>query len=66
MREVFKHELAHQYVDEAMRIHDDPAHGAAFTEVCHARGIDGSAAGFQQPARTARPRRARRGSLAAS
>src|SRR3954467_1694697 len=46
VREVFKHELAHQYVDEAMGIHDETAHGPAFTEVCRARGIDASAAGL--------------------
>ena len=34
VREVFKHELAHQYVDEAMGIHDETAHGPAFAEVC--------------------------------
>jgi len=46
VREVFKHELAHQYVDEAMGIHDETAHGPAFAEVCRARGIDASAAGL--------------------
>src|SRR5205085_12299533 len=48
VREVFKHELAHQYVDEAMGIHDETAHGPAFTEVCRARGIDASAAGLPE------------------
>ena len=46
VREVFKHELAHQYVDEVMGIHDETAHGPAFTEVCRARGIDASPAGL--------------------
>jgi hypothetical protein len=46
VREVLKHELAHQYVDEVMGIHDETAHGPAFTEVCRARGIDASAAGL--------------------
>jgi hypothetical protein len=46
VREVLKHELAHQYVDEVLGIHDETAHGPAFTEVCRARGIDASAAGL--------------------
>jgi hypothetical protein len=46
VREVLKHELAHQYVDEVLRIHDETAHGPAFAEVCRARGIDASAAGL--------------------
>jgi hypothetical protein len=46
VREVLKHEIAHQYVDEALGIHDETAHGPAFTEVCRARGIDASAAGL--------------------
>src|SRR5204863_9127732 len=46
VREVLKHELEHQYVDEVMGIHDETAHGPAFTEVCRARGIDASAAGL--------------------
>ena len=45
VREVLKHEMAHQYVDEVLRIHDESAHGPAFRRVCEAHGFDGSAAG---------------------
>jgi hypothetical protein len=46
VREVLKHELAHQYVDEVLGIHDETAHGPAFAEVCRARGIDATATGL--------------------
>jgi hypothetical protein len=46
VREVLKHELAHQYVDEVLRIHDETAHGPAFARVCREHGIDASAAGL--------------------
>jgi len=45
VREVLKHEMAHQYVDEVLRIHDESAHGPAFRRVCEAHGFDASAAG---------------------
>jgi len=45
VREVLKHEIAHQYVDEVLRIHDESAHGPAFRRVCEAHGIDASATG---------------------
>jgi predicted SprT family Zn-dependent metalloprotease len=44
--EVLKHEMAHQYVDEVMRLTDEGPHGAAFRSVCEARGIDASATGI--------------------
>jgi hypothetical protein len=46
VREVLKHELAHQYVDEVLRIHDETAHGPAFARVCREHGIDARAAGL--------------------
>jgi hypothetical protein len=46
--EVLLHEMAHQFVDEHLRVHDETAHGAAFQGVCKARGIDGRAAGLIQ------------------
>jgi hypothetical protein len=46
VREVLKHELAHQYVDEVLGIQDEAAHGPAFLEVCRVRGIDATAAGL--------------------
>lgn len=42
---VLEHELAHQYVDEVLKIHDEAAHGPSFQSVCAERGIDGRAAG---------------------
>jgi hypothetical protein len=45
LEEVLKHEMAHQYVDEVLRIRDEPAHGPAFRRVCAERGIDARAAG---------------------
>ncbi len=49
VREVLKHELAHQYVDEVLGICDETAHGPAFAAVCLARGIDATAAGLPNP-----------------
>jgi hypothetical protein len=46
VREVLKHEIAHQYVDEVLRIHDETAHGPAFARICREHGIDASAAGL--------------------
>lgn len=43
--EVLKHEMAHQFVHEALGRGDAPAHGALFQQVCQERGIDGRAAG---------------------
>lgn len=41
--EVLKHEMAHQFVHEVLVGVDEPAHGAAFQEVCRERGIDARA-----------------------
>jgi hypothetical protein len=46
VREVLKHEIAHQYVDEVLRIHDETAHGPAFARVCREHAIDATAAGL--------------------
>jgi hypothetical protein len=43
--EVLKHEMAHQYVDEVLGVHDEPSHGPAFRRVCDERGFDGGASG---------------------
>jgi Protein of unknown function (DUF2786)/SprT-like family len=45
LEEVLKHEMAHQFVDEVLSIHDETAHGPAFRQVCEERGIDARAAG---------------------
>lgn len=44
VEEVLKHEMAHQFVHEVLRI-DEPPHGPAFRAVCAERGIDSRAAG---------------------
>ncbi len=44
--EVLKHEMAHQWVDEVLGIHDQTAHGPAFREVCGRLGIDARASGI--------------------
>jgi hypothetical protein len=46
---VLEHEMAHQYVDEVLRIRDETAHGPAFQRVCAERGIDARAAGAPTP-----------------
>lgn len=43
--EVLKHEMAHQYVYEVLRVHHETAHGETFQRVCMLRGIDGAAHG---------------------
>jgi len=43
--EVLKHEMAHQYVHEALKGDEAPAHGGLFRKVCEDRGIDARAAG---------------------
>jgi hypothetical protein len=50
VREVLKHEMAHQYVDEVLNIHEQTAHGPAFARVCQAHGFDASAAGLPEEA----------------
>lgn len=42
---VLEHEMAHQYVDEVLGVHDETAHGETFRQVCADRGIDARAAG---------------------
>lgn len=52
VREVLKHEMAHQFVDEVLGIRDQTAHGPAFEALCRQHGIDASAAG-EPPGATA-------------
>jgi len=42
---VLEHEMAHQFVDEVLRIRGETAHGETFRRVCAERGIDARAAG---------------------
>lgn len=47
---VLQHEMAHQFVDEILRVHDETAHGETFRSVCERLGVDGRAAGVVTPA----------------
>ncbi len=47
---VLEHEMAHQFVDEVLRIRGETAHGDTFRRVCADRGIDARAAGAPAPA----------------
>jgi hypothetical protein len=42
---VLEHEMAHQFVDEVLRVRTETAHGETFRRVCADRGIDARAAG---------------------
>jgi hypothetical protein len=48
VREICKHEMAHQFVDEVLGIHDQTAHGPAFEALCREHGIDASATGLPE------------------
>jgi hypothetical protein len=41
--EVLRHEMAHQYVTEVLRVIDEAPHGPTFRKVCEDRGLDGRA-----------------------
>jgi hypothetical protein len=43
--EVMKHEMAHQFVHEALGVRDETPHGPAFRKLCEELGIDASATG---------------------
>ena len=47
---VLEHEMAHQFVDEVLGVHDETAHGDTFRRVCEERGIDARAGGSPVPA----------------
>ena len=49
VKEILKHEMAHQYVDEVLGAADEVAHGPAFQHTCQRLGIDGRAAGSPKP-----------------
>ena len=48
--EVLKHEMAHQYVFEVLRVTDETSHGAAFQQVCARFGVDARASGLNTAA----------------
>ncbi len=52
---VLEHEMAHQYVDEVLRVRGETAHGETFRRVCAERGIDARAAGSPTAATPADP-----------
>jgi hypothetical protein len=47
--EVLKHEMAHQYVREVLRVEGDAPHGHAFRTTCGRLGIDARASGMPAP-----------------
>ena len=47
---VLAHEMAHQFVDEILHVHDETAHGDSFRRLCAEVGIDARAAGAPVPA----------------
>ena len=53
---VLQHEMAHQYVDEVLGVHDERPHGDTFRQVCATLGIDARAAGSPSPAAGSPPR----------
>lgn len=46
VREVLRHEMAHQYVHEVLRVTDQSAHGEAFRQLCAQLGVDAAAQGL--------------------
>lgn len=44
--EVLKHEMAHQYVSEVLKVTGEAPHGPAFKDVCKRYGIDAAARGI--------------------
>lgn len=52
---VLEHEMAHQYVDEVLRVVDETPHGATFRRVCRERGIDARATGRPESAAGVEP-----------
>lgn len=45
VKEILRHEMAHQFVSEVLGIRDESAHGPAFQATCAQRGIDARAVG---------------------
>ncbi len=48
VKEVLRHEMAHQFVDEVLGIHDETAHGPTFRRVCAELGVDDAARGMPE------------------
>ena len=54
--EVLKHEMAHQFVSEILKEHDQTAHGPAFRSVCDRFRIDPKATGLPSTEALAEPK----------
>lgn len=54
---VLEHEMAHQFVDEVLRVRGETSHGETFRRMCAERGIDPRAAGDPTAASRADPER---------
>ena len=54
--EVLKHEMAHQYVSEVLKEHNETPHGPAFREVCRRFHIDHRAVGIPNRASESEPK----------
>jgi len=52
--EVLKHEMAHQYVIEVLRVEGESSHGPAFRRICERLAIDPRASGVPEPEAEAR------------
>lgn len=50
VREVLRHEMAHQYVTEVLGVRDESAHGPAFQRLCERLGIDPTSRGLPEAA----------------
>ncbi len=53
--EVLRHEMAHQFVNEALGVNDETAHGPAFRRVCERFSIDSRATGLPEGGAAAEP-----------
>ena len=45
VREVLKHEMAHQFTEEVLAVRNEPPHGPSFREACHLLRADVAASG---------------------
>lgn len=50
--EVLKHEMAHQYVSEVLKVFNEKPHGPAFQSVCKKHNIDAAASGMPDDNKT--------------
>ena len=55
VREVLKHEMAHQFVHEVLGHQEEPSHGPSFQRVCQQLGIDPRASAVPAAQRESSP-----------